>query len=167
MSFNEAVEFERINEVTKAAECYERVLNECPKDLGAFINLLVLYWQSTDYGFSLSSRLPASFVLVAGNRLAEMLGDMPSNFSGEPEFNFWVKYIAWADLGGHFEVEECYEMMRRKSGYYEPAMFIYAATAGEQAVSEVDKLLELVRSQSTARERYIYSVVMGVKKRLS
>ncbi|WOB26886.1 MULTISPECIES: hypothetical protein [Xanthomonas] len=163
MTLNEVMEFERANEVVKAADSYEIILKECSGNLNAYINLLVLYWQSTDYGFSSSNGLSPDFVRVAGNRLAEMLNGSLSNFYDEPEFQFWAKYIAWAELGEKFDIEECYGLMRRKLRYYEPAMFIYASTAGKQAVSEVAELLALVQSQQTIRDRYINSVVMGIR----
>ncbi|MCC8536221.1 hypothetical protein ACDH70_10265 [Xanthomonas axonopodis pv. poinsettiicola] len=167
MRIDDAVNLECSDEFIRAAECYEMILNDCPDNITAFINLLVLYWQSTDYGFSSSAGLPASFVKFAGDRLAEILDSPPSNFSEDPEFQFWLKYIAWADLGDKFEIEECYGLMRRKSEYYEPAIFIYLTTVGEHAANEVEKLLLLVQRQCTARDRYIHSVVMGIKTRLS
>jgi len=160
-----AQELERTGEIQRASLAYEALLEKGGLGLDGLINLVVLYWQVTDFGFSTFHRFPSEFVATAGRRLQELLGDEMCEFSSAPEFVFWKKYIEWADVGGRLEVTECLRLMRLKPGYLEPVMFVFSASNGAELVSEAEALLARSIEAGTIRGNYVASVIRGVQKR--
>jgi hypothetical protein len=165
MRLTEALVLDRQGRIQEAAAAYETVLQEAPDHLEGMLNLLVLYWQATDYGTSAAARLSPEFVDLAGRRLRELLASAHKRFPGRPEVVFWAKYIAWADFGDPFELAECRELLRAHPSYLEPALLLYSMSAGAEAEPEAMQLLERCSNEQTARCRYIVSVLDGVLKR--
>lgn len=164
MSLSLAVMADSEGRMQDAAQAYEDVLRSDPTDLDATINLAVLYWQATDYGMSASRQLPVEFVALAGRRLRELLGQASQRFGGRPEVTFWTKYIAWSDFGEETPLDECRNLLRDHPQYLEPAMLLFAQSAGSEAQEEAMELLAKCSVQTT-RCRYIASVINGVLKR--
>jgi hypothetical protein len=142
-----------------AAHAYEGFLTEDPLNLEAFLNLLVLYWQVTDYGFNSGHKLDLAFVHRSGQRLPEMLAFGLKEFGLRPEFTFWSNYIRWVDLGEEPDPEACRRSLREHPHYLEPAMYVFLVTEGEEAEAEALLLMEILRAKKTVRASYVLSVV--------
>jgi hypothetical protein len=165
MKLSDAIASDVQGQTQEAAAAYEGILRSNPNELEATLNLMVLYWQATDFGISAIAQLPPEFVAFAGRRLRELLDLVPKQFPSRPEVVFWTKYIAWADLGVPFQPEECRDLLRDHPQYLEPALVLFSRSGGDEAESEAMQLLERCATERTARCRYMVSVIKGVLKR--
>jgi hypothetical protein len=165
MMLAEALAADREGRTQDAASAYEATLLSEPLDLTAILNLTVLYWHATDYGVSATEHLSREFVALAGSRFRELLKVAQVRFPERPEVLFWTKYIGWAELGEAFEPEECRSLLADHPEYLEPALVLFARSAGVEAEAEAMQLLARCSKEGTARCRYIVSVINGVLKR--
>lgn len=165
MTLSKALEADRNGQIERAADEYESALANDANDLVATVNLLVLYWQSTDYGFSLAHRLSQPFIANAGTRLAQLLNIARERFPECPEVLFWTRYIVWADRGDAFDVDECRVLLKRYPDYLEPAMALFSLSQGKEAADMAIELLNRCRADNTTRSRDVSSVIEGVLKR--
>src|SRR5687768_4812072 len=148
---NPAFEAECRDDIVGAVAAYEAAYAE--SSLDSLIDLAVLYWQVTDFGFWTTRGLPKALVSTAGTRLDEVLHDADERFPGAPQVEFWRKYIAWADLGEPLTVDECRRLMQQGPAYLEPAMFIYSASGGRDCEPEAHALRIAAKARPTARNR--------------
>lgn len=159
MKLSDAIEAEQAERFEEAARLYEALIRQEHPPLEGFVNLLVLYWQVTEYGFWVDSDLELGFVKYAAERLSEMLKSEAGQLSDNPQVDFWVKYIRWADYGGALEVGECRKLLREHPEYLEPAMFVFSTTQGADCEKEAVELLKACREINTCRTRYVASVI--------
>jgi hypothetical protein len=165
MTLLEAIRADREGQIEKAAMLYEEALSAGERDPGAFLNLAILYWQATDYGFSTEKRLDPEFVVRAGTRLQELFRDASRAYPENAELEFWRKYIAWADLGEEFPIQDCRQLMFENPTVLTPAMYIFAQSQGREMRDEAVELLQKCREDGSTRAQYVVSVVEGVMKR--
>lgn len=165
MSLEEATRSDGEGAVEKAASLYEEALvsGECAPE--AFLNLLILYWQATDYGFSTARALRSEFVAKAGKRIPGLLRNAAEALPGNSEVRFWQRYIPWADLGDEFSVEECERFLHEDPRNLVPAMYLYSQSEGKKWQDEARELLRRCSSDASHRSKYITSVLQGVMKR--
>ena len=160
-----AIAADRDGRLIDAAELYEELLAEEAHSLEVFLNLSVLYWQVSDFGFWTGKGLPEKFVKHAGGRLHDLLGVEFYAYRECVEARFWKKYILWADLGEEFTAEECEGMLRSNQRVVSPFMFLFAETKGNHYREQAMELLAECRAERTTRARYVQSVIEGVLKR--
>jgi hypothetical protein len=165
MTYDSALMEDRAGHIEQAAKAYEEALTKNPPALAMLMNLAVLYWQSTEYGFWAGHQLSREFVGAAASRLGECLQRARSLFPSAAEPQFWTKYIAWSDLGEPFPVEECRQLLASEPTSLVPAMHLYAVSQGRDCANEASLLLQQCRADGTTRARYIASVIEGVAKR--
>ena len=156
-----ALEADRAGQIVRALELYEEAA-EAEPSLDMLVNMAVLYWQVTDYGFWTGHHLPSELVGVAGARIFQILDLAQSRFPGSPQVEFWRKYIAWADLGEPFELDDCRRILKQHPGYLEPLAYLFSVTEGQEGRDLVPALLEQAQRQGTQRSRYVTSVVESV-----
>lgn len=161
MTFEDALSLDKQGDLAGASLAYEACLAEDPSRIGVLVNLIVLYWQATDFGFSTGHNLTADFVQRCSRRLEELLISQPKETEFSAEFMFWKKYIAWADLGEELLVEDCRRILRADPDYFEPAMYIFSVTEGRECAEEAETLLRICSSQATIRAQYVASVIRG------
>lgn len=142
-----------------AADGYEAVLRADGNCVSALVNLTVLYWQSTEFGFSAGHSLPSEFVHRAADRLRSLLDQVGDDRSAGPEMTFWKKYIAWADYGEPLPVQDCLQLLADHPTYLEPTVYVFGATEGRQNRAEALELVRLSSKQATVRNRYVVSVL--------
>lgn len=116
MTLRQALDADCEGRITDAAEGYEEVLRHDPRNVTAICNLLVLYWQSTDFGFLVGNDLPRAFVFLAGRRTLELLKFGRPQFPDNPELTFWNSYIGWTDHGGPFDIRAFRVLLREHLG---------------------------------------------------
>jgi hypothetical protein len=165
MKQNDAALAEQNGDILRAVELYEAAMDDLSED--ALINLGVLYWQMTDYGFSTSLRLPPAAVERAGARAADVLDEAARRFPQSTAVLFWKKYIAWADLGDPLDPEYCRELLRQDPGYLEPAMYLFSTSQGREKEYEALTLLARCRQIGTVRASYVASVIESVQSQHS
>lgn len=163
MTLADATLAEAQGRMLEAADLYEAVIDQPDAPAISFLNLVVLYWQSTDAGVSGTLGLSPQAVTHAGHRLPEILRRASECFPDSTEVRFWRRYIAWADLGEPLEVSWCEELLKDDPESLVPALFPFIQGQGHE--DEVSRLLEIVRNEQTTRAKYIRSVVQGVHKR--
>lgn len=162
MNLAEAISLDVGGHTQLAAAAYEDVLLVNPDNPIAAINLLVLYWQATDYGASTAEGLPSDFVALAARRVRQILAEAPDSLRNRPETLFWGKYITWADFGTPYELEECRALLLAHPNYLEPAIYLFASSEGKEAEAQASLLRTNCESRKTARCRYALSVIEGV-----
>jgi hypothetical protein len=165
MTFDDALRLDREGRMEDATLAYEALLSHDPRNVTAIVNLIVLYWQATDFGVSATRDLSTSFVARAGERLQELLASANERFAEDPQVWFWRKYIAWADLGVPLDVQDCRNMLRLRPEYLEPALVLFSSSGGTEAEAEAAQLLNQCSQVGTARCRYVTSVIQGVLTR--
>lgn len=165
MSLEEAIGMDRLGRVEDAVALYEAALSEPVRPLDLYLNLAILYWQVTDYGYWTAKGLTPEFVARAGQRFGEVLTQAEAEYPESTEVRFWRKYIAWADLGEPLAVDECVDMLRRNASELIPVMYLFASSQGSEFAHEAEILLRECRMEGTTRAQYICSVIEGVLKR--
>lgn len=164
-SLEEALAFDRAGDIVHAAEAYEKAVKEDADNAEALINLAVLYWQATDFGFSAGNQLSVDFVSRAGKRFPEILAEAAIRHPNMTEPFFWKRYIAWADLGEDLHTSECEELLRRAPNSLEPVVFLIAQEGGVRYRTEAERLLDQAKRDGTTRSRYVSSVLESALKR--
>jgi hypothetical protein len=165
MSLAEAREAERQGRIEEAASLYEVALRTGPRPLDALLDLAILYWQATEYGYWVGMNLSPDFVGHAGRRFAEVLSEAAREYPGSTEVEFWQHYIPWADLGESFPTETCARLLVRDPTVLTPAMYLLGEGQDEQYEQEARALLQQCHAGGTVRAQYIASVIEGVLKR--
>lgn len=166
MTAEDALAAERQGLLEKAADLYEEALSQGTMPLWAWLNLIVLYWQVTDYGFWTARRLPLAFVKRAGNRLEEVISLAQTLFPKRTEVSFWSGYIHWVSLGTPFDARECECFLKDNPSDLTPAFFLFSQSNGSRYAPEAKRLLEIYKGKETLRAAYITSVVEARLRRL-
>ena len=164
MNLEVAVDLDRDGKLVEASQAYEAIIVQEENARTALLNLLVLYWQVTDFGFLSKNRLSPEFVTHAGRRLRSLLSGS-ARYKLDSGFVFWSKYIAWADLGDSLELDECRRLLRANPTELDPAMFIFVSSGGGECVDEARVLLDRSIQDGTTRARYIESVLRATMQR--
>ena len=164
MSLIVAVQEDMQGNLSNAAECYEQVIQAGGASLEAYLNLAVLYWQCTDYGFNASHKLDYCFIDKAGERYSVILQEAEKQFPDYPEIRFWILYCDYITLGEPPFVEECRMLVNAVSKSLVPYFYLYSASRGHEYEEEANFLLEECLKYPTVKNKYIASVVKGVIK---
>lgn len=159
MDVEQALQLDMVRNMVGAAEAYEHVLQADPANLSVLLNLLAIYWQSTDYGISASLSLPVEFIVVSGQRLSELMSYLKERYSDDPAAQFWTMYVGWTDYGGELDLELCRRLLKDYPSYLEPVMPLYMQGVDGEFGEKVDRLRNDCRTNSTERCRYIASVL--------
>lgn len=152
------------SDLRASADFLEKKILQEPTAAENYIELMVLYWQSTDYGLSTASNLSVDFMNLAGRRLSEIIESAEKYCPGDALISFWVRYIKWIDLGEPFELQDCRNLLSASKGF-DPAFMLFLASDGLEARQETMNLLDLCANKNSLRCGYIRSVVDGVLKR--
>jgi len=165
MNLADALAADGAGNLEVAAAAYEASLAGDERTLTALLNLALLYWQATDFGLSTAKNLDPEFVAKAGERFPVVLAEAHRAFPESTEVQFWKKYIAWADLGEEFSLDECRKLLQRDPTTLVPAMYLFAQTRGDAYQEEALELLRQCQQEPTTKNRYVASVLAGVLKR--
>lgn len=166
MSLEEALAADRAGDLVLAAEAYESAIAHGESSLDAFVNLALLYWQSTDPGMAASKRLSAAFMDTASRRMTELLEEAERRYPSSTAVRFWKRYIAWTDLGGPApEKSFCRELLREDPTVLAPAMYLFSASNGSEAGVEAAELLQQARAAGTTGARYVSSFLEAAMRR--
>lgn len=159
MTHEDALELERAGDIQGAVALYEQSLAVAP--LEVMMDLAVLYWQITDYGFWATLGLPAALVDLAATRSPEALDEAERRFPSLPAPLFWRKYIAWADIGEPLSLDECRKWLVEHPTYLDPA-HRFSVSQGQECRPEAMALLHEAHAHGSTRSKYIASVIESV-----
>ena len=159
MTLAKAVVLDREGRFEEAAAAYESLLLSHPSELTPMMNLALLYWQATTCGVAAHHHLSRGFLQLAERRMLELLDAAEEQFPDHPEVHFWRKYIAWADLGEPFALEDCRDLLAQHPECLEPALAVFSWTKGAEAQAQAMQLLERCARDPTAGCRYVASVI--------
>jgi hypothetical protein len=90
----------------------------------------------------------------------ELLDIAEQRFGTCSEIDFWRLYLPFIHLGEPFFDEECRKLARAGESLI-PYFYLFAFTRGgeEEFRPQAEQLMRIVDPRSTAKERYIYSVL--------
>jgi len=165
MSLRDALHEDMDGDFVGAAECYEQAIQAGDAPLEAYLNLAVLYWQCTDYGFNAGHKLGAEFIGRAGERYPTLLQEADRRFPNHPEVMFWMLYCDFVTLGEPPFVEECERLVATGSASLVPYFYLYSAYGGREYEQEASRLLRDCLEHPIVKNKYIASVIEGVAKR--
>lgn len=153
-----ASKFDAQDRPIDAVKAYEKAITEQDADLETFLNLAVLYFMCTDYGYIAHHKLSNEFVEKAWKRANEVLKEAESKFGKQAEIDFWRYYFRFVVLGDKPFIEIA-ENLSRSS--LVPYFYLFTSPRGERYRQKAQQLLELVRDGTTAKKRYIKSILEG------
>ena len=164
MTLELARQADREERVEEAASLYEAAIRSDPSQ-DALLDLVLLYWQATDFGYRTFRRLPDSFVKRAGERFPQLLAEARRTFPTSTEVEFWGQYIPWAYLAEPFPVEDCERLFARDRTVLVPVLYLFGQSDGRQYQPEAIELLRRSREKGTLGAKYVQGVIEGVLTR--
>ncbi|WP_309893695.1 hypothetical protein [Archangium sp.] len=165
MSLEEALAADRRRDFANAIRFYEESLVHPDASVEAYLNLLVLCWQLTDYGYWTTMKVPRHILDKASSLLTELRERAKARFPNDAEVAFWDKYIQWTDLGDGLEEEECEALLQEPSSRRAPVMHLFAISGGTLYRRDALDLMTRCEAECTVRAAYIASVIRGVEER--
>ena len=159
---NEAVEKDEQGNLIEAIDLYERCLscNEAAP-LDAYLNLVLIYWQMTDFGFNASRNLDPELVRKAGERYKFLLKGAAEAYPGNAEVRFWQLYCDHVSTGTGDIENECRTLIGNHSSNNTPALYLYAKSGGSLYKSEAEDLASSCKKCQTFKNRYTLSVLQS------
>lgn len=165
MTTADALAEDRAGNIVRAADLYEAGLLEEGHSLEAVLNLAVLYWESTEFGFSCAHQLSPEFVVRAADRCQELLTDAEREYPASTQPRFWNRYTSWLTFGGsELSEDECRAMLRRSPSELVPILRLNHDDSSEYE-AEATVLLRQCELDNTTRSRYVAAVIRGVNTR--
>ncbi len=165
MSLQDAVREDMNGSLVRAADGYEQIIQAECAPLGAYLNLAVLYWQCTDYGFNAGHALGLEFIHKAGERYQALLAEAGRCYPHHSEIRFWTLYCDYVTLGEPPFVEECRALVAAAGKPLVPYFYLYAASEGQEYLREASELLAECLKHPTVKNKYVISVIKGVASR--
>lgn len=142
----------------EAALAYEIVLQQYEANLDTFLDLAVLYFVCTDFGYSAHHHLLPEFSAKAYERALEILDKAEKRFGQETEISFWRQYFQYVVLGDEPFVETCEQLVHSGSSLI-PYFYLFTSLKGEKYRPQAQQLFEMVKDGATAKKRYIRSIL--------
>lgn len=159
MTLEAAIEADKGGFYEEAARLYEEnIVSEHP-NLEAILNLVILYWDSTDVGTITYHNLSGEFIAKAAQRIFEVLELGERLFPENTEIKFWKRYISQIDLGDELPSELCRKWLIKDPTSLIPAMSLIVRSQGKETANEAKMLYAIHKNSSTARSRYILSII--------
>ncbi len=141
-----------------AAQAYEEAITASEADFDTFMNLAVLYFVCVDGGYATHHGLSQAFMHKAWGRAYELLDEAESRFGPQAEIAFWRHYFRFVVLGEAPFLDTCEQLFH--SGFsLVPSFYLFTSPRGEKYRPQAQQLLELVKDGSTAKKRYIRSLL--------
>jgi hypothetical protein len=156
-SLQTARQYDAQGDPVRAIEWYERALNEGPCLVDLFIDLAMVYFICTDFGYASAKRLPQELAASAYRRAQETLSRAEATHGSSAEILFWRKYFEFIVLGaGEFKQEAT---RLAQQGTLVPYVHLYSRFASDKFSDEARLLMQSVSGVHTAKARYIRSVL--------
>ena len=161
MTYLEAArKLDAIDSPAQAAWAYEKSLVANDSELADYMNLAALYFTCMDGGYSAYHHLEPPFIETAEQRFFELLDEAEKKWGSDAEIIFWRHFFPFVHYGGEPFQDLCKTLIERGRSRV-PYVYLYAFIDQAKYAREAELLLDDVRSGSTARERYIRSVLQS------
>ena len=158
MTKEEAVTLDTQDLPFDAAQAYEEAIAESGADFDTFMNLAVLYFVCVDGGYATHHALSQEFMNHAWERAYALLDAAELRFGKQSEITFWHHYFRFVVLGDAPFLDTCEQLFH--SGFsLVPSFYLFTSPRGEKYRPQAQQLLELVKDGSTAKKRYIRSIL--------
>lgn len=161
----EAAVLDAQDQPVETARAYEAAITSSDADLDTYLNLAVLYFVCNDGGYAAQHQLPISFLDIAWRRAFDVLNEAEQRFGELLEISFWRKYFQFILLGEEPFYEECERLVIGRTMLI-PYFYLFGFQEGTKYQQQAEELYNLVKAGSTAKERYIASILEGAFKRL-
>jgi hypothetical protein len=102
--------------------------------------------------------LSPEFVNDAWDRAYELLDEAESRFGQQAEIIFWRHYFRFVVLGEAPFIQTCQHLLASGVSLV-PSFYLLTSPGGEHYRAQALKLLKLVNEGSTAKQRYIRSIL--------
>lgn len=158
MSLSSALAFDKLDQPVAAAHAYESAIANENIDIQIYLNLAVLYFVCCDGGYATHHKLSQQFLDQAWTRSFTVLDEAEHRFGQEPEAEFWKKYFQFILLGGNPFIQECEQLIQDKVILI-PFFYLFMSPGGNRYEVQAEQLLQRVRVGTTAKERYIKSII--------
>ena len=145
----------------EAARAYEKVLTEAKGDIETYLNLSVLYFVCTDFGYLSHHGLPNDFCRRAWGRARELLDEAEDRFGSHNEIEFWRYYFDYAQLGEPPDRVRTRKLLEKGPSRV-PVFHLLMLERDSSYVPQAEALLREMTPSQTERERYIVSVSRAV-----
>ncbi|HUZ00218.1 MAG TPA: hypothetical protein VMU89_07695 [Thermomicrobiaceae bacterium] len=144
----------------EAAEAYRAAVEDGTADLETHINYAVLMFVCNDGGYAAHHHLSRTFMAKTWSGMFETLEAAQRRWGWRAEVEFWKRYFRFIILGETLTYAYC-KTLTQETSSFEPYLYLYAFTpeGHREYESEARVLLSRVSSGSTARERYVRSVL--------
>lgn len=147
----------------EATQAYEKAAAKPDANIDTFLNLAVLYFVCTDGGYLAHHQLQSDFVDNAWKRANELLDEAELRLGAESEVQFWRRYFSFIVLGDDLPVEEC-ERLANSGTSLVPFFYLFNSYGGSKYKEQAQQLYEAVKDGTTAKKRYIRSLLEGKVK---
>lgn len=161
MNFTDAIEADRSGLTEAAANAYESVIVTEPENRAAWLNLMVMYWLVLDPG-DISAR---HLFRVAETRYPALAAAVAARFPASTEVRFWTAYTEWINYGDELTNDACKALLQEDPTELAPVLFLYTHTPDEEYGEQASSLLAAARQDTTARARYVVSVLEAALNR--
>lgn len=104
---NLAREADRKEETAKAIGLYEHLIKDNSAEFLDYLNLICLYFNCLDFGYSAALNIPIEIEGTAGTRALELVSEAEVKFGKNDELTFWRSYIpflGWGDEVGEWDL---------------------------------------------------------------
>jgi len=129
-----------------------------------YADLLVLYCQSTEIGFSTENNLPLDFIKYSGQRLSELSEQYMEMYGEIVQCYFWTNYIKWIDWGEEIDLNKLLSLMNKNPKFIEPHIYIYPIFPSKKS-EEMLRVIITKANRKTIRSEYVYSVAVSLLRK--
>ena len=158
MTKEEAMALDAQDLPLEAARAYEDAIASSEADFDTFMNLAVLYFVCVDGGYATHHGLSQEFIDHAWERAYELLDEAESKFGNQTEIAFWRHYFRFVVLGEAPFIKTCERFLQSGTSLVS-SFYLFTSPGGDQYRPQALQLLELVKEGTTAKQRYIRSIL--------
>ena len=160
-SLQDAVVLDAAEKPLEASKAYEEVLAQGGPCIECYLNLAVLYFVCTDFGYLSHHGLPNDFCRRALGRAHELLDEAEHRFGSHNEIEFWRYYFDYAQLGEPPNPLKTRKLLEKGPSHV-PVFHLLMLEPDSSYIAEAEALLREISPPQTERERYIVSVLRSV-----
>lgn len=158
------------DDLEPAAKAYEEAIRLEDADLPAYLDLAILYFVCSDFGYASSHRLSSDFETSTWNGIFSTLDRAEERFGTCGEIAFWRRYCRWILLSEDWMSESDIRELTSNGESLVPYFYLVGSfaklgsTDRQQYQSRAKLLYDQVKDGKTARSRYILRVLESTRR---
>lgn len=146
----------------EAAQSYEQAIIQSDADINAYLDLVLVYLESCDFGYAAHHKLPSEFEKDAYGNALRVLDSAEAKFGDHVEIKFWRHLAAFKVLGEDISDDVLRPLLNPDQSLV-PFYFAYLQSEENLYRNEVIKLKIQVKPRSTCRQRFIDGIIAKVE----